>query len=370
MLTCRDAATGTKVFGLTQAKSSNAANSDPGFSNPTAGPPVVQKAAQSAEFSEPPAGPPVTPKAAVKPAAPAAAQAKPVVPAAAQAKPVAPATNAEFSNPSAGPPILPAAAKTPVGKAPAKVVMAQASVASVGPAGPVSAIVAGSQAQVAAPASGLNAQTASVLLPPSASSNFTAAVLPGEKAVNLLAAPTQNQQTQLAQSIQPAQIQQTQPAQTAQPANTVPIPVPVPQTQASTSTQEIERFQFIGQIDVNQANADPRNIGPRAALLPRISLIVETPGQAAQSIDMTTSTRTYLLGIRGVSSPSGTFVMPGRILRGADGSGSGVGLYIVALWVVAFIVTLSAGTLTRLQQRREFRAHAARVGKRFATRHS
>lgn len=279
-----------------------------------------------------------------------------------------------MSKPTPGPPIKPASA--PAAVAPGPVLQPSS---FVGP-------VPGSAAAVPAPAAGLVGQSASVLNPPTPETPGVAAVLPGEKTLKLGTATAQAQQVSPVTLGQPPPQPQSQADAAGQKNGQGTGGSVAGQVASSTSQptgQELETFQFVGQIDLAAALANANNLGPRSALLPRIQLLVDTPGQVRRAIDMTSSgvgssssisssgssTAAYVTGVQGGTTvPSGTFVLPGRVLGGADHSTNLVGLGVVGAWSILFIGVLGLGTLARVKQRREYRRQAARAGTRYAIR--
>lgn len=198
----------------------------------------------------------------------------------------------------------------------------------------------GSQAKIASPADGLLAQSATEVTSPNAGLSAPAAILPGEKSINLLA--------QQSPSMASAEQGDTQIPQKL-------LAEPSPVLSFGTPGQEVERFQFVARANMELANGDPRNIGVRSALLPRIQLVVQRTGQEQFIIDMSSSTRQYLIGITGSSTQVGTSSFAGRKLGGADGSTSLTGLYIVATWVILFSSATISGLFSRISHRSRFR---------------
>ncbi|CCG81969.1 protein of unknown function [Taphrina deformans PYCC 5710] len=208
---------------------------------------------------------------------------------------------------------------------------------------PINPIKAGSLAAVALPQSGLKPIQASAMI---GASNTAPAVLPGE---NRLKVATQAMQTT-----------------TRATSSATVSGIPASSTRLAAGTQ-VETIQFLGRADLSIANANPNGSGMLGSLLPRITLGISGAGAANQTIDMTILTRSFLVGVQGRANVTGQFVFPGRILGGADKSGSLVGVYLVGSYTVVLLTTMIGGVLTRFNMRRDFRNRARRVGKQFVT---
>lgn len=221
---------------------------------------------------------------------------------------------------------------------------------------PQSTVRPGSQAGVAKPQSDLVPISAGAFNPPTAENTVLAAILPEEQLQN------------------PQQIQGSADRMLVTKQNITSMTVfeaagvligstsellsdPLPQ---STQNQEVKRLQFTGQLDVDLANSNPNNLGLAGSLLPRISLLVTAPDQSQHSIDMSKSTSAYLQGVRGSLIPIGTFVLPGRVFLGSDGSVDRTGLYISGIYFIVFVAMMVGGIWTRLSIRHEYRAQLRR----------
>lgn len=339
--------TNTQVFGL--SPKTNAGPGNQAFADPSPGPPIRVQPAKNADakFSDPSPGAPI------------------------QAQRVEKAEQAQFSDPTPGAPIpiqaaaqAPAAAQQKQGVAgtQAQIASPAAGLVTQGPGtevvnGPM--IKAGTQAQVAAPAPELRAQSASDLN--AGSGMAAAAILPGEKSINLLAGTAQTQQAQQAQQslLQSAPLgtQQGQQAQAGQQGQSIQVQKlsqeSTPTMSLGTPGQEVEKFQFVGQININLASSDPRNLGARGQLMPRIQLVIQTEKEVLVSMDG--DMRQYLIGVSGSSIPVGTTVIPGRTLGGADRSVNLTGLYVIGSWIVSFSTITITGLFTRILHRQKYR---------------
>ena len=118
----------------------------------------------------------------------------------------------------------------------------------------------------------------------------------------------------------------------------------------------MERLQFIAQVDVALANANPRNLGPAGATFPSILLTYNATGAAgpSQTVDLSAGAVAYVVGVRGLKD-NNAFVLPGRRLGGLDGSTSLVGLYVTGANVTLFAAVLLSGTIKRFALRRSYR---------------
>lgn len=230
------------------------------------------------------------------------------------------------------------------------------------PLNPSVTVQPGSIAGVAGPKAGIKAILASPVKLLAQQNSNPPAVLPGERSL------IQSVNTQFAS--QDAQIQARNQALAKQQASTST-------TAASTSTtglvqtslgqisagQEVEVMQFVGRLDVVLADSNPNGLGVAGSLLPKISLLLTVPNAANQVIDMSTSTRAYLTGVKGSLVPVNTFILPGRILLGQDHSVDKAGLVVVGIWVVTFLVVKSGGLITRWRMRMQYREHSKAVGR-------
>lgn len=228
---------------------------------------------------------------------------------------------------------------------------------------PLSTVQPGSYAAVAHPQSGIKSITATpITLVSSTQTLIPPAILPGER--SLLSAqrlPIEAPKVQVplanptssSSSSPPVAVLGLSSKQPSVTSTTGSVQTPI--ARRSAAGQELEVLQFVGRLDVDLTNSKPNELGVAGSLLPKISLLVTTPDATNQTIDMSSSTRAFLIGVKGSLVTVNTFVLPGRILLGADGSTDKVGLFIVTIWTAIFLVIMSAGIITRYQMRVQYR---------------
>lgn len=212
----------------------------------------------------------------------------------------------------------------------------------------------GSTAPVAKPSTGIKAIVPTAVL---GNSDTPAAILPGEGRLT--------QSTVQAMSSPPGQIK-------SQAIRLPPAPTSVSSSSSSANNvprPQVDKIQFLGKVDLDQANANPTGAGLLGSLQPRVFLTVTAPGSDGGSsqtiIDMTSSTRSFLVGVSGagIRKRSTAYVIPGRILGGADRSETLVGLYLVAALTLIQVLAMAGGILTRWNMRRTYRDRANSAGR-------
>lgn len=233
--------------------------------------------------------------------------------------------------------------------------------AQIPPSNPASTVRAGSVAAVAIPQVGVKPILASTLNPATVQNSVPPAVLPGERSLAAQQRAQLQVQSPANQNLAIAKVAQLQVSATTTMGSVQTAVVQRP------AGQELEILQFVGKLNVQLADSNANGLGLKGSLLPKISLRVSSPNVADQVIDMSYSTRAYLVGIKGSLTPVGTFVLPGRVLFGRDGSVDKAGPIIVTIYTVIFLVMMTGGAFTRLQMRLQYRDQAKQAGSRFVS---
>lgn len=229
---------------------------------------------------------------------------------------------------------------------------------------PAVAPLAGAPAEVAAvaqPAPGLKPIAAQDRSSSNQMVSAPAAILPNEKGT------PQRQQAPQQQVISPQTAPENQQPRILQQQQRIEGQI--------AQSQEVQRFQFLAQIDLAGAAADASGEGLSRALVPGIMLLVyptETAANPAepQSIDLSGRTAGFVLGLqvpRGPFSPLTSYYstyrgfggrggsLPGRMLLGLDGSVSLGSIVLAAAWTLIFASSWIFGVINRFDQRQAYR---------------